>query len=75
MLHVKDMAKGLTLPAGLERLRNDTNVAVGTGQVDWPSVFRAAGRRDGELYYIEDESTDPLAQLPKSLGYLEGLKL
>jgi sugar phosphate isomerase/epimerase len=74
-LHVKDMRKGLTFPAGSSGSKDDSNVAVGTGQVDWPSVLRAAMKAGTEVYYIEDESPDPLAQIPLSLRYLEGLKL
>jgi sugar phosphate isomerase/epimerase len=74
-LHVKDMRKGLVFAPGSSGSKEDSNVAVGTGQVDWPSVLRAAVKSGTEVYYIEDESPDPLAQIPLSLRYLEGLKL
>jgi sugar phosphate isomerase/epimerase len=74
-LHVKDMKKGLTFPPGSSGSEPDSNVVVGTGQVDWPSVLRAAVKAGTEVYYIEDESPDPLAQIPQSLRYLEGMKL
>ena len=52
-----------------------TNVPVGTGQIDWPAVFRAAKSSGTLVYYIEDESPDPLGQIPQSLKYLSGLKV
>jgi sugar phosphate isomerase/epimerase len=75
LLHVKDMAKGLSLPPGSYSSDNSTNVVVGTGQIDWPSVFRAARASGGELYYLEDESPKVWEQLPQSLAYLSALKL
>jgi sugar phosphate isomerase/epimerase len=75
LLHVKDMAKGLSLPPGSYDSDNSTNVVVGTGQIDWPAVFRAAKASGGELYYIEDESPKVWEQLPQSLAYLSALKL
>jgi sugar phosphate isomerase/epimerase len=75
LLHVKDMAKGLSLPPGSYSSDNATNVVVGTGQIDWPAVFRAAKASGGEIYYIEDESPKVWEQLPLSLKYLSALKL
>ena len=67
LLHVKDMAKGLTFPVGTSQAEPDSNVPVGTGQIDWPAVFKAAKASGGEIYYIEDESTKPWEQIPQSL--------
>jgi len=47
---------------------------IGEGQVDW-SALMAAVEKDGfEHYYIEDESTDPVGNVPKSISYLERLR-
>jgi sugar phosphate isomerase/epimerase len=75
LLHVKDMAKGLTFPAGTSHAEATSNVPVGTGQIDWPAVFKAAKAAGGEIYYIEDESTKPWEQIPESLKYLSGLSV
>jgi hypothetical protein len=48
---------------------------VGTGQIDYPTVLRAAMKAGASRYYVEDESKDPLTNIPKSVAYLEGLKL
>lgn len=74
-LHVKDMKKGLDLPPGTSGAPDETNVPVGTGQIDWVAVFRASEKSGTLAYFIEDESPDPLAQIPQSLRYLAGLKL
>ena len=74
-LHVKDIAKGLTITAGSSGAEPEADVPVGTGQVDWPAVLKAAKKAGTSLYYIEDESPDPLGHIPKSPQYLEGLKL
>jgi sugar phosphate isomerase/epimerase len=74
-LHLKDMQKGLSLPAGSSGAPPETNVPLGTGQMDWPGIFRASKKAGTFVYYIEDESRDPLGQIPQSLKYLAGLKL
>jgi sugar phosphate isomerase/epimerase len=74
-LHVKDMKKGVSFPAGTSHSEPEGMVPVGTGQVDWPSVFRAAMKGGAEVYYIEDESLHPLTGILQSIQYLAGLKL
>ena len=48
---------------------------MGTGQIDYPAALRAAVEAGTSLYYVEDESTDPLGHIPQSVAYLERLKL
>ena len=73
--HLKDMAKGT--PTGLTTGSADveSNVPLGTGTIDWPSVLRAANKAGVEKHYIEDESSSVLAQIPKTLDYLRSLRL
>jgi len=75
LMHVKDMKPGT--PTGLFTGHEDvtTNVALGTGVIDWPAVFRAARKAGVKWYFIEDESPDSVQQIPQSLSYLEKLKL
>ena len=75
LLHVKDMAKGLSLPPGSSGAPKDTNVVAGKGQLDLPAILRAARRSGTEIYFIEDESSKPWDQIPESLAYLSGLRL
>ena len=75
LIHIKDMKKGLALPAGSSGAPEDSDVAAGQGQLDLPGIFRAAIKSGVELYYIEDESTKPWEQIPVTLKYLSSLKL
>jgi sugar phosphate isomerase/epimerase len=74
-LHVKDMRKGLVFERGSSGAPGDTNVPLGTGQIDWPAVFRATEQGSPVAYYIEDESPDPVPQIKQTLAYLAALKL
>jgi sugar phosphate isomerase/epimerase len=74
-LHLKDMKKGVPVEAGSPGATPDADVPVGTGQIDFPAVLRAARKAGVSMYYLEDESADPLGHIPKSLAYLESLKL
>jgi sugar phosphate isomerase/epimerase len=75
LLHLKDLKKGVTTGSlsGHTELTND--VALGTGQVDWPALLRAAEKVGVKYYFIEDESPSVLDQLPQSLRFLEQLEL
>jgi sugar phosphate isomerase/epimerase len=75
LMHIKDMKRGT--PTGLFTGHADvtSNVALGTGVIDWPAVFRAARKAGVKWYFIEDESPASVQQIPQSLNYLEKLKL
>jgi sugar phosphate isomerase/epimerase len=74
LMHVKDMKKGLATGdlSGKTDVSND--VAVGTGQMHWPDILRAAKRAGVKYYFIEDESPKVTEQIPQSLRYLENVK-
>jgi sugar phosphate isomerase/epimerase len=74
-LHLKDIKKGFPVETGKGTAPPEADVPVGTGQIDWPAVLRAAIKAGASEYYLGDESTDPLAHIPQSLAYLTGLKL
>jgi sugar phosphate isomerase/epimerase len=74
-LHLKDLKKGAAITKGAGTATPDMDVPVGTGQVDWPVVLRAAMKAGASLYYLEDESADPWGHIPQSLAYLKSLKL
>jgi sugar phosphate isomerase/epimerase len=73
-LHLKDLKRGVRIKEGTAIGTPDIDVPLGTGQVDMPGVLRAAERAGTKLYYIEDESADPLEHIPQSLKYLESVK-
>jgi sugar phosphate isomerase/epimerase len=71
--HIKDMRKGA--PVGLYQgsAPASDNVAVGTGQIDFHALI-ATGRKLGVPYYfIEDETADPLGNIPPSVAYMKSL--
>ena len=78
MLHLKDMKKGTPTGAAAGftgQAPEETNVPLGTGTIDWPSVLKEAKKQGVAHYYIEDESPTPVEQIPLSLKYLAGLSL
>ena len=74
LMHVKDMKKGLKTGdlSGHTDVSND--VPLGTGQMNWPAILRAAKKAGVKHYFIEDESPTAAEQIPQSLRYLEQLK-
>lgn len=74
-LHLKDLKKGFEITKGTGTAPPELDVPLGTGQVDWPAVLGAAKKAGASLYYVEDESADPLGHIPQSLKYLQGLKV
>ena len=74
-LHLKDLKKGVAIKKGTGTATPADDVPLGTGQVDWPAVLRAAMKAKPSFYYLEDESADPWTHIPRSLEYLRNLKL
>lgn len=74
LMHLKDLRKGV--PTGLTAGKVDKNddVAIGTGQVDWPALLRVAQKLGIRHYFIEDESPSVLEQVPESLRFLEQIE-
>ena len=75
LMHAKDMKRGT--PTGLFTGHSDVNnnVVLGTGVINWTAVFKAAQKAGLKWYFIEDESSASVQQIPRSLSYLEKLKL
>jgi sugar phosphate isomerase/epimerase len=74
-LHLKDLKKDVKVKVGTSVGTPDIDVPVGTGQLDMPAILRAAVKAGTLLYYVEDESADPLTNIPMSVKYLESIKL
>ena len=74
-LHLKDLKKGVTVVAGTPIAPPEVDVPVGSGQIDMPAVLRAAKAAGVGLYYIEDESNDPMTHIPASVAYLEHVRV
>lgn len=73
MVHLKDIKKGIPddLTGGTDT-RN--NVALGTGQINYPEVLKAARKIGIKHYFIEDESPNHAAQMPVTVAYLRHLR-
>lgn len=75
LMHLKDIRKGAVTGLSTGSAPPTDNVTVGTGQVKWPEVLRAAQKIGIKHYFIEDETPTPLQCIPDSLKYLRALKL
>ena len=75
LMHVKDIRKGAVTHLSTGSAPPTDNVAVGTGQIDWPAVLRTGEKVGVKHFFIEDETPAPLQCIPASLKYLRGLKL
>ena len=73
-LHLKDMKKGPPVEPGAGTAPPELDVPVGTGQIDFPAILRAAVKAGASQYYVEDESTDPLSHIPQSVRFVERFK-
>lgn len=73
-LHLKELAKGFAVKAGTAIAEPESDVPVGSGQIDWPRVLGAAMNAGASLYYLEDESRDPWGHIPRSVAYLKTVR-
>lgn len=72
-LHLKDRRIGT--PNNLNgRQDKETNVVLGTGDVGIAEVMKTAMEIGIKHYFIEDESTRALEQVPQHVAFLKGLK-
>ena len=73
LMHLKDRAHGTQ---GNQNGRADveSNVVLGTGDVGIEAIMREAKKAGVKHYFIEDESSHSVTQIPKSLAYLKSLK-
>lgn len=73
LMHLKDMAEGVEgNDTGHEDV--ETNVVLGTGQIDMSAIVAKAKELGIEYMFIEDESSKVLQQVPLSLAYLKTLE-
>ena len=73
LMHLKDMRKGVKGDfSGKSDVKDD--VVLGTGQMDWPAILKAAKKAGVKHYFIEDESPTSEQQIPQTLEYLKTVK-
>ncbi|QLE03042.1 sugar phosphate isomerase/epimerase [Galbibacter sp. BG1] len=72
LMHLKDCEKGVE---GNQNGQSDveTNVVLGTGQIDIAEIVAEAKKLGLEYLFIEDESSKSEQQIPESLEYLKSL--
>lgn len=74
LLHLKDLRKGVPTGSLSGKTEKTNDVALGTGQVNWPALFSASQKVGVKYYFIEDESPAVMDQIPQSLRFLEHLE-
>jgi len=74
LMHIKDMKPGVARGSLSGGLPDSSQAVIGQGQVNWPDVMKAAKATGVEYYYLEDETPDPVNNIPPSIRYLESLK-
>lgn len=73
LIHLKDLRKGVKKAlTGLTSPEND--VPLGTGEIDIPGIIKQANKIGIKHFFIEDESSNIMSQVPQSIAYLKGLK-
>jgi sugar phosphate isomerase/epimerase len=71
LMHIKDMKPGVARGSLSGGLPDSLQAVIGRGQVNWPDVMKAAKASGVEYYYLEDETPDPVNNIPPSINYLE----
>lgn len=66
--HLKDMAKD-------DVKGPDANVVLGTGRIDVDAIVKAGPKAGVEIHYLEDESANPVGNIPKSVAYYQAMKV
>ena len=75
LLHLKDMKKGTPTNVNTGSANPDeTEVPLGTGQIDYRGVLRTAREIGVEKYYVEDETAQPFATMPLTIRWLESVR-
>ncbi|HSQ29217.1 MAG TPA: sugar phosphate isomerase/epimerase [Gemmatimonadaceae bacterium] len=75
LMHLKDMKKGVATNVMTGSANPDSaEVPVGTGQIDYRAVLRAAKQIGVVKFYLEDETKDPFATVPQSVNWLRTVK-
>ncbi|MBQ2555799.1 MAG: sugar phosphate isomerase/epimerase [Thermoguttaceae bacterium] len=73
LIYLKDLKKGVEgNNSGGTSVEND--VTLGSGQVPYAEVLKAAQEVGVKYYFIEDESPRAVEQIPNSLKFLESVK-
>jgi sugar phosphate isomerase/epimerase len=73
LMHLKDRAHGTPGNQG-GHVDVETNVVLGTGDVGIEAIMKQARMSGVKHFFIEDESSRSMEQVPKSIAFLKSLK-
>ena len=73
LMHLKDRKPG-TPESNTGHADVESNVVLGQGDVGIAALMKQAKKSGVKHYFIEDESSRSMEQVPKSITFLEGLK-
>ncbi len=73
LMHLKDLKRGVATGSLTGKTDVENDVTLGTGQVDYPAVIAAAKKIGIKHYFIEDESSTSMEQIPVSVVYMKKL--
>jgi len=73
LMHLKDRKKG-TEGNQFGTADEETNVVLGTGDVDIAGLVREARRLKIKYLFIEDESSHVMEQVPQSIRFIQSIK-
>jgi sugar phosphate isomerase/epimerase len=73
MLHLKDRKKGATNSSN-GKADVESNVVLGSGDVGIADVVREARRIGIQYFFVEDESSRSLEQIPKSIRFIKSVR-
>ena len=71
LLHLKDLKKGVATGVHTGGTDKENNVVLGTGQLNWAEILKAAKEAGVKHYFIEDESSSVQAQVPETVKFLK----
>ena len=71
LMHLKDMKKTLKTGELTGKTDVSNDVTLGTGQMNWPAILKAAQKAGIQHYFIEDEAPTAAEQIPQSLKYMQ----
>ena len=74
LMHIKDMKPGIPRGSLSGGLPAEQQAVIGEGQVNWAAVMTAAKQDGLQYFYLEDETPDPIVNVPKSIVFLERLR-
>ncbi len=74
LMHIKDMQPGIARGSLSGGLPAEQQAVIGRGQVNWAELLAAAEKDGFAYYYLEDETPDPVKNVPPSLAFLTTLK-